>query len=160
MQVNNNFGFSNPSGTANNSMGIIVGNGGTNSPLPFNFFGSLKSADRVITITGAGTLGFSGTNTITIHRRFRASTLTVNNGTTTTSFGTLSIANNYNLTSRNSTAARNDVVNGTGSVVLSGVDCRRHVNAGSGLTYSGTGYLTLSTTTTPSAAARHSPPAG
>ncbi|MCE9555123.1 MAG: autotransporter-associated beta strand repeat-containing protein [Planctomycetes bacterium] len=119
-----NFAFSTSAGTANNNL-----------TLP----GAVSmGADRTITLNGAGALNLSGlwTNTNDSVR-----TLTINNGAGTTAATLLSIGS-YNLTGPGSTAARNNIINGTGNVTISGV-VGNGVSAGSALTYNGTGTLSL-----------------
>jgi len=97
------------------------------------------AADRTVTLNGLGALALSGllTNTADSVR-----TLTVNNGTGTGATSLLTIGS-YNLTGPGSTGARTDIINGTGNVTITGV-VGNGVSAGSGLTYSGSGILTLS----------------
>jgi len=119
-----NFAFSTAAGTALNNL-----------TLP----GAVSMAvNRTVTLNGAGTLTLSGllTNTADSVR-----TLTVNNGAGTTSASLLSLGS-YDLTGPGSTAARTDIINGTGNVTITGV-VGNGVSAGSGLTYSGSGTLTL-----------------
>ena len=119
-----NFAFSTSAGTANNNL-----------TLP----GAITmAADRTFTLNGAGALTLSGllTNTADSVR-----TLTVNNGAGTTAASLLTIGS-YNLTGAGSTAARNNIINGTGNVTISGV-VGNGISAGSGLTYNGIGVLTL-----------------
>jgi autotransporter-associated beta strand protein len=97
------------------------------------------AADRTVTLNGLGALTLSGllTNTGDSVR-----TLTVNNGAGTEPTSLLTIGS-YNLTGTGSTGARTNIINGTGNVTISGV-VGNGVSAGSGLTKSGTGILTLS----------------
>ena len=96
------------------------------------------AADRTVTLNGLGALTLSGklTNTSDSVR-----TLTVNNGAGTDAGSILTIGS-YDLTGPGSTAARNNIINGSGRVTISGV-IADGVSSGSGLTYSGTGTLTL-----------------
>ena len=116
-----NFSFSTSAGTAVNNLTLpgAVGLGTT----------------RTITLNGTGTLAFSGvlTNTYTAGR-----TLTVNNGSGTSSATLLSFGG-YNLAS---TVACVDAFNGTGNVGITGTVADGF--GSSGLTYSGSGTLTLS----------------
>jgi len=123
--IGGDFAFSTPTGTAPNNLTLP----GTVS----------MAADRTITLNGSGALTLSGklTNTGDSVR-----TLTVNNGTGTGSTTLLTIGS-YDLTGVGSTGARNDIINGSGNVTISGV-VADGVSAGSGLTYSGGGILTLS----------------
>jgi fibronectin-binding autotransporter adhesin len=101
------------------------------------------AANQTITLNGAGALTLGGklTNTGDSVR-----TLTVNNGAGTTSASLLTIGS-YDLTGIGSTAARNNIINGTGNVTISG-EVANGASAGSGLTKAGEGTLTLSGTNT------------
>jgi autotransporter-associated beta strand protein len=96
------------------------------------------AADRTVTLNGLGALTLSGllTNTGDSVR-----TLTVNNGTGTGATSLLTIGR-YNLTGAGSTGARANIINGTGNVAITG-EVGNGVSDGSGLTYSGSGVLTL-----------------
>jgi autotransporter-associated beta strand protein len=94
--------------------------------------------DSTITLNGLAALALSGklTNTADSVR-----TLTVNNGSGTGATSILTIGS-IDLTGAGSTAARNNIFNGSGAMAVSGI-VADGVSAGSGLVYSGTGVLTL-----------------
>ena len=123
--IGGDFAFSTPTGTVLNNL-----------TLP----GAVTmAADRTITLNGSGALTLSGKLT-NIGDSVR--TLTVNNGTGTGSTTLLTIGS-YDLTGVGSTGARNDIINGSGNVTISGV-VADGTSAGSSLTCSGGGILTLS----------------
>ena len=126
ISIGGSFAYSNPAGINSNN----------NITLP----GAIAmAADHTITLNGAGALLLSNTLTNTGDS---VRTLTVNNGATDTTFGSLTLGG-YALTGAGSTAARNNIINGSGNVTISGV-VSDGVSAGSGLTYAGTGALTIS----------------
>jgi autotransporter-associated beta strand protein len=118
------FAYSTSAGTASNNLNLGTG-------------AVSMGADYTITLNGAGALTFGGvlTNTADSVR-----TLTVNNGTVTTSTSGVSFGG-LALTGAGSTA-RVDIINGSGNATITG-PVTDGVSAGSGLTYSGTGVLTL-----------------
>jgi autotransporter-associated beta strand protein len=153
--LGNNGAFTINGGTIDNTSGVAIvvanvnpitlggdfafstaaGGAATNLTLP----GAITmAADRTVTLNGLGALTLSGllTNTGDSVR-----TLTVNNGAGTGPTSLLTIGS-YNLTGPGSTGPRVDVINGTGNVIISG-EVGNGVSAGSGLTYSGSGVLTL-----------------
>jgi fibronectin-binding autotransporter adhesin len=97
------------------------------------------ATDNTVTLNGTGGLTFGGVLTNTGNS---VRTLTVNNGAGTGSTSALTLGG-YALTGTGSTAPRNDVINGSGLVSITGV-VSDGVSAGSGLTYNGTGALALS----------------
>ena len=121
--LNGSFAFSTSAGTASNNLTLP---GAVSLPV-----------DAAITLNGAGALTFSGTLTNTADS---VRTLTVNNGTGTTATSILSLGS-YALTGAGSTA-RTDVITGSGKVVITGA-VSNGLTAGSGLSYTGTGMLTL-----------------
>lgn len=120
-----NLAFSTAAGTALNNLTL---------PGPVSL-----GADQTLTLNGAGALTLSGVLTNTGDS---ARTLTVTNGATATTFGSLTLGG-FALTGAGSTAARTNTINGTGNVTISGA-VSDGVSAGSGLTYSGAGTLALS----------------
>jgi len=118
-----NFAFSTAAGTANNNLNLGTGS-------------ITMVADRTVTLNGAGALTLGGviTNGADSNR-----TLTVNNGSGTSSTTALNIGG---LALTGSTTARTVIVNGSGNVNVTGA-ITNGVTAGSALTYSGSGTLTL-----------------
>ena len=122
--IGGNFAYSTSAGTTANNLTL----GGPVS-LPTN---------QSVTLNGAGVLTLNGGLT---NSADSARTLTVNDGTTGSTFGSLSVST-YALTGTGSSAARNEVINGSGNIAITGI-VSDGVSAGSGLAYSGTGTLTL-----------------
>ena len=124
-----NFAFGTSAGTASNDLNLGTGavtNGG----------------NYTLTLNGADTLTFGGEMTNT---QAGINTLTVNNGSGTTSATAVNFAG-YALS--NSSTNYIDVINGSGNVNILGVVSNGGTSSASGLTYSGTGTLTLSGTNT------------
>jgi fibronectin-binding autotransporter adhesin len=122
--INSDFAFSTSAGTTANKL-----------TLP----GAVSlAADHTITLNGLGSLTLSGVLTNTGDS---ARTLTVNNGAGTGTASLLALGG-YNLTGAGSTAARTDVITGSGDVTINGV-IADGLSMGSGLTYNGTGTLAL-----------------
>ena len=124
LTIAGNFNFSTSAGTANNNLSI---SGATNI-----------TADATVTLNGAGVLT-TGTVTNTVDG---VRTLTVNIGSGTTATSALTLGG-YTLTGAGSTAARSQVIAGNGNVNISGL-IANGVSAGSGITYNGTGVLSIS----------------
>jgi fibronectin-binding autotransporter adhesin len=125
-----NFAYSTDTGTATNN--LHLGNGAVSI-----------GGNRVITLNGTGTLTFGGllTNTGNSVR-----TLTVNNGTGTSPASVVNFGG-YALTGSGSTAARVNVIDGSGNVNITGA-VTDGISPLSGVTFSGTGVLTLSSANT------------
>lgn len=118
--------FSTSAGTANNNLNLGTGAiAATGSP--------------TITMNGAGALTFGGVLT---NGNTGGQTLTVNNGTGAITTSVLSLGG-YTLTGAADTALQIDTVNGSGLVNITG-PVTNGTFAASGLTYNGTGALTLS----------------
>ena len=117
--LNGNFAFSTAAGTANNN-------------LTFGAGAVTNAGSRTITLNGTGTtLAFGGVMTNTLAG---IQTTTVNGAGNTLVLGGYALSN----------SATNyvDVINGTGNVTISGA-VTNGASTASGLTYSGTGTLTL-----------------
>jgi len=120
------FAYSTSAGTASNNLNLGTG-AVTNG-----------ASGRTITLNGAGALTFGGVMTNTL---VGANTLTVNNGSGTTSTSAVNFGG-YALAA----LAVNyvDIINGSGNVNITGAVTNGGTATASGLTYSGTGKLTLS----------------
>ncbi|MEI8340283.1 MAG: autotransporter-associated beta strand repeat-containing protein, partial [Verrucomicrobiota bacterium] len=120
-----NFAYSTASGTINNNLNLGTG-------------AVTNSGSRTITLNGAGALTFGGVMTNTAGA---INTMTVNDGTGTTSTTAVSFGG-YALS--NNATSYVDVINGTGNVNITGAVTNGGTATTSGLTYSGSGLLTLS----------------
>lgn len=110
---------------------FTVAPGTTTSGIDLDVQSVIKGTDAntaVFTITGGGTVAFSGTNTITgsatrsIAITGTGTTLMVGNGGTTGTLGTMNVTNNSTLTFNRSDAAGSfsNIISGTGQVKQSG----------------------------------------
>ena len=122
-----NFAFSTSAGTANNSLNLGTG-------------AVTNNGSRTITLNGAGNLTFGGTMTNTLAGN---NTLTVNNGSGTTATTAINFTNATAYALSNSATNYVDVINGNGTVNITG-NITNGSSTASGLTYSGTGTLNLS----------------
>lgn len=128
--IGGNFSYSTDAGTSDNDLNLGTG-------------AVSMAANRTITLNGTGALTFGGVLTNTGDS---ARTLTVNNGTGTSGLSAVSFGG-YELTGAASTTARTNIITGSGNVNITGA-ITDGVSAGSGLTKSGSGILTLSGTNT------------